>query len=37
MAKRMNAVTESINGSHAAFIAHPEIAAGLILKAVAAA
>jgi pimeloyl-ACP methyl ester carboxylesterase len=37
MAKRMNAVTESINGSHAAFIAHPQIAAGLILKAVAAA
>jgi pimeloyl-ACP methyl ester carboxylesterase len=37
MAKRMNAVTESVNGSHAAFIAHPEIAAGLILKAVAAA
>ena len=37
MAKRMNAVTESVNGSHAAFIAHPDIAAGLILKAVASA
>jgi hypothetical protein len=37
MAKRMNAVTESVNGSHAAFIAHPDIAAGLILKAAAAA
>jgi pimeloyl-ACP methyl ester carboxylesterase len=33
MAKRMNAVTESVNGSHAAFIAHPDIAAGLILRA----
>src|SRR5580692_5539231 len=33
MAKRMNAVTESVNGSHAAFIAHPDVAAGLILKA----
>lgn len=37
MAKRMNAVTESVNGSHAAFIAQPDIAAGLILKAVASA
>jgi pimeloyl-ACP methyl ester carboxylesterase len=37
MAKRMGAVTESVDGSHAAFIAHPEIAAGIILKAVAAA
>ena len=37
MAKRMNAVTESISGSHAAFIAHPDVAAGLILKAVASA
>jgi pimeloyl-ACP methyl ester carboxylesterase len=36
MAKRMNAVTESVNGSHAAFIAHPDIAAGLILEALAA-
>ncbi len=35
MAKRMDAVTESVDGSHVAFIAHPEIAAGLILKAVA--
>ena len=37
MAKRMDAVTESVDGSHAAFIAHPDIAAGLILQAVAAA
>src|SRR6476646_10414447 len=37
MAKRMNAVTESINGSHAAFIAQPDVAADLILEAVAAA
>ena len=36
MAKRMGAVTESVNGSHAAFIAHPDIAAGLILKALSA-
>jgi len=36
MAKRMNAVTESVDGSHAAFIAQPDVAAGLILKAVAA-
>jgi len=35
MAKRMNAVTESVKGSHTAFIARPEIAAGLILKALA--
>jgi pimeloyl-ACP methyl ester carboxylesterase len=35
MAHRMGAVTESVDGSHAAFIAHPKIAAGLILKAVA--
>ncbi len=35
MAKRMNAVTESVDGSHAAFIARPDVAAGLILKAVA--
>ncbi len=35
MAKRMDAVTESIDGSHAAFIAHPDVAAGLILQAVA--
>jgi pimeloyl-ACP methyl ester carboxylesterase len=35
MAKRMNATVESVSeGSHAAFIAHPEIAARLILKAV---
>jgi pimeloyl-ACP methyl ester carboxylesterase len=37
MAERMKAVTESVNGSHAAFIARPDVAAGLILKAVAAA
>ena len=37
MAKRMKAVTEEVDGSHAAFIAQPHIAAGLILKAVAAA
>jgi pimeloyl-ACP methyl ester carboxylesterase len=35
MAKRMDATTESVDGSHAAFIAHPDVAAGLILKAVA--
>jgi hypothetical protein len=33
----MNAVTESVNGSHAAFIAQPDVAASLILKAVASA
>jgi len=37
MAQRMNASTEEVNGSHAAFIVHPDVAAGLILKAVAAA
>ena len=37
MAKRMNAVTEEVDGSHAAFIAQPHIAAGLILRAIAAA
>ena len=37
MAKRMDAVTESVDGSHAAFIARPDVAAGFILKAVAAA
>jgi len=36
MAKRMNATTESVDGSHAAFIAHPDIAAALIMKAAAA-
>jgi pimeloyl-ACP methyl ester carboxylesterase len=35
MAQRMNAVTESVDGSHAAFIAQPEVASGLILKALA--
>jgi len=35
MAHRMNAVTESVDGSHAAFIARPEVASGLILKALA--
>lgn len=35
MAKRMNATTEIVDqGSHAAFVAHPDIAAGLILKAI---
>jgi pimeloyl-ACP methyl ester carboxylesterase len=35
MARRMNAGIESVSGgSHAAFIAHPGIAAGLILKAI---
>ena len=37
MAQRMNASTEEVNGSHAAFIVHPDVPAGLILKAVAAA
>ena len=36
MAERMGAVTESVDGSHAAFIAQPDIATDLILKAVAA-
>jgi pimeloyl-ACP methyl ester carboxylesterase len=35
MAQRMNAATESVDGSHAAFIAQPEVASGLILKALA--
>ncbi len=35
MANRAEAVTESVDGSHAAFIARPEVAAGLILKALA--
>ncbi len=35
MARRMNATVESVsNGSHAAFIARPDIAAGLILNAI---
>jgi pimeloyl-ACP methyl ester carboxylesterase len=33
MAKRMNAMTEEVDGSHAAFIAQPEVAAHLILRA----
>src|ERR1700683_391528 len=33
MAQRMNAVTESVDGSHVAFIAQPEVASNLILKA----
>jgi hypothetical protein len=37
MAERMHATTESVDGSHTAFIAQPDIAASLILKAVAAA
>jgi pimeloyl-ACP methyl ester carboxylesterase len=35
MAERMRAVTESVTGSHAAFIAQPEVATRLILKAIA--
>jgi pimeloyl-ACP methyl ester carboxylesterase len=35
MAQRMNAVTESVDASHVAFIAQPEVASGLILKALA--
>ena len=35
MAQRVNAVTESVDASHCAFIAQPEIASGLILKALA--
>ena len=37
MARRAEAVAESVDASHAAFIAQPDIAAGLILDAVAAA
>jgi pimeloyl-ACP methyl ester carboxylesterase len=33
MAQRMGAVTESVDGSHAAFIAQPDVASSLILKA----
>jgi pimeloyl-ACP methyl ester carboxylesterase len=33
MAQRMGAVTESVDGSHAAFIAQPDTASSLILKA----
>ncbi len=36
MAQRMNAVTESVDSSHIAFIARPDVASGLILKALAA-
>jgi hypothetical protein len=35
MAQRMNAVTESVDGSHVAFIAQPDVASGLIFKALA--
>jgi pimeloyl-ACP methyl ester carboxylesterase len=35
MAQRMDAVTESVDGSHVAFIAKPEVASGVILKALA--
>jgi pimeloyl-ACP methyl ester carboxylesterase len=35
MAQRMNAVTESVDTSHCAFIAHPDVASDLILKALA--
>jgi pimeloyl-ACP methyl ester carboxylesterase len=35
MARRMNATVEPVSGgSHAAFIAHPDIAAALILRAI---
>ena len=37
MAERMNAVTESVDGSHVAFISQPDVASGLILKALASA
>ncbi len=37
MAQRMNAVTESVDGSHVAFIAKPDVASALILKALASA
>jgi pimeloyl-ACP methyl ester carboxylesterase len=37
MAQRMRASTVSVDGSHAAFIAHPDIAAALVVKAVASA
>jgi pimeloyl-ACP methyl ester carboxylesterase len=37
MAKRMGATTETVDGSHAAFIAVPDVAAGLIRRAVRAA
>jgi pimeloyl-ACP methyl ester carboxylesterase len=37
MAQRMRASTVSVDGSHAAFIAHPDIAIALVLKAVASA
>lgn len=33
MAKRMNAMTESVEGSHVAFIAQPKVASALILRA----
>ena len=33
MAKRMGATTDSIDGSHTAFIAHPVRVAGFIKKA----
>jgi pimeloyl-ACP methyl ester carboxylesterase len=36
MAKRSGAVTESVQGSHVAFISQPDVATALILKAVAA-
>lgn len=35
MAQRMGAVTESVDGSHVAFIAKPDVASDLILKALA--
>jgi pimeloyl-ACP methyl ester carboxylesterase len=35
MAERMNAVTESVDASHVGFISRPDVASGLILKALA--
>jgi pimeloyl-ACP methyl ester carboxylesterase len=35
MAQRMNAVTESVDASHVAFMSKPDVASGLILKALA--
>lgn len=35
MAQRMNAVTESVDGSHAAFIGRPDVASDLIPRALA--
>jgi hypothetical protein len=34
MAKRMEATTQTIDGSHTAFIAHPNVATDLIRQAI---